>query len=233
MTRNNLHAICSVLALCILSGCISYDGRPTVATLQSAPQIKLKSAAHWKVVSQDVAEQVAATLKSQALDGTPVYVPSSSDTAFGKVFSSELRSSLLAKRVPVSSSNKSTLQLDIHVDEVQHLVRRQYRPGSLTALAAGVAVLSRGFLAGGGLRTARNAARDETAAIATVLVGADVIGAINESNSRPTTEIVLTTSITRDGRFVMHNTDVYYVDEVDTGLFDSGARVFAVDGSNR
>ncbi len=200
-----------------MGGCAIQDGRPPVATFSVEPEYKLKSATHWQVVANDIANNIE---RVSAGNNYRVFVPANAQTVFGRVFASQLRSSLIAKGVAVSSVPDGALRVSVAAEEVQHVSLSRYAPGSLTALGAGVLVL----------RDAAIGRHDVTGSVGAVVVAADVAASIIEMQKRPTTEIVLTTSIEGDGRFLLHRTDTYYVDEVDTSLFTVTSKQFAIVG---
>lgn len=199
----------------ILTGCAIHDGRPPVATFDSAPEYKLKSVKHWQVVADDISNQIAPVAKS---GGQAVFIPSSTTTSFGKVFPSLLRSSLVSKGVAVSPSPSGALQVNVNVEEVRHVSLNRYKPGTLTALAAGVMVLREGT------ETARSA----VGSLAALAVGADVVASVAEMDKRPSTEVVLTTSAEKEGRYALYRTDSYYIDSIDSSLFTETGRQFPV-----
>ena len=59
-------------------------------------------------------------------------------------------------------------------------------------------------------------------------MGADAIASYNEITKRPSTEIVLTTSIQKDSVFIAHRTDAYYIDGADSNLFEDSVREIPV-----
>lgn len=201
----------------LAGGCAIQDGRPPVATFSVEPEYKLKSATHWQVVANDIANHIE---RVSAGNDNRVFVPANSSTVFGRVFSSQLRSSLISKGVAVSSVPDGAIRVSVAAEEVQHVSIARYAPGTLTALGAGVLVLG----------DAADGRHNVTGALGAVLVAADVAASLIEMQKRPTTEIVLTTSMERDGRFLLHRSDTYYVDEVDTSLFTVTGKQFAIVG---
>jgi hypothetical protein len=201
-----------------VAGCAIHDGRPKVGAFEVIEQNKLKSAAHWRVVAEDVAGQISAKAPAQ-----PVFIPSGTDTTFSKVFASQLRSSLLAKGYALSPTKAGALEISVTVEEVQHVTLNRYSPGTLSKLAAGVLVL----------REFTDTARQAVGAVAGLLIAEDIIRSAQELDKRPNTEIVLTSVATKDGVVLSHNTDVYYLDSVDSSLFSVTGRQFKVVGGKR
>lgn len=210
------------IATIATGGCTIFDGRPAVATLEPPAQVKLKSAAHWQIVANDIGSQINANITSKNLGNQAIRVPvDSTSSKFAKVFASQLQSSLLQSGMKVVDGKENALEVSVTTEEVWHgPYRHVYRPGSITALTGGVLVLRDAFL---------NSATPINAVIGAA-IGLDAAKTIEEFSGRPFTEIVLTTSVKQGNTFVMHRTDVYYVDEVDVSLFDSGQRQFRIVG---
>lgn len=215
-------AILGLLPALFLSGCAIHDGRPAVSTLDVPSQTKLKSASHWQVVATDVATQIDASLKQNNQAGTPIWVPAGNPgSAFSKVFASQLQSSLMQRGLSVVDQQGGALEVSVTTEAVWHGADRHvYRPGTYTALTAGVLVL----------RDAVLHHANPVGPIMGAAVALDVARTVEEFSGRPFTEIVLTTSVKKGSAFVMHRTDVYYVDEVDAALFDIRQREFKVVG---
>jgi hypothetical protein len=205
------------LAALFVNGCAFHDGRPAVANYDVESEYKLKSAKHWRVIADDIAASIDKVSKPI---GQSVYVPASPSTAFGRIFASQLQSSLQEKGVVVSPIDVGAVKVNITAEEVRHVSRYRYAPGSLTALTAGVMVL----------RDSALGRYDPAGAVTAVAIGADVAKSFAEANRRPNTEIVLTISMVKDNRYVMHRTDTYYVDDVDTALFTATGRQFQIVG---
>jgi hypothetical protein len=207
-------AFAGVLAL---SGCALHDGKPRVGNFEVGEQNKLKSASHWQLVAQDVASQIVQRVPYQ-----PIYIPSGTNTTFSKVFASQLKSSMLSKGYTLSQSPVGALHISVTVEDVQHVTLNRYEPGTLTRLAAGLLVL----------REFTETARQVIGTTAGLLVVEDITRTAQEMDKRPNTEIVLTTEATKDGNVVVHRTDVYYIDSVDTSLFTGAVtgRQFKVIG---
>lgn len=214
----------TLFSVAALTGCASYfDGRPRAGVIAVSEQAKLQSASHWQIVADDIASQISKTLKSRNLPATPLWVPpAAQQSKFSSVFASQLRSGLLRQGVSVSDGKESALEVSITVEDVRHGVQRRYAPGTLTALTAGILVL----------RDAVLGDINPGGAIAAIGIGSDIALSVREAQKIPNTEIVLTTAIKKDGLFIVHKTDVYYVDDVDSGLFTPGKEFKVVGASS-
>lgn len=217
--------VVGLLAALLVAGCAIHDGRPPVSTMDVGGQVKLKSASHWQIVAADVSSQIARAFKQDNLTPRQVWVPDgSSKSRFAAVFASQLRSSLVQSGLVVADSPKTAYEVEVKTEAVWHgKSRHAYRPGTYTALATGVMVLRDAIINGS----------DPVGAVIGVAAAYDVAKTIDEFSGRPFTELVLTTAIRHNGNYVLHRTDVYYVDEVDVALFETGARDFAVVGTKQ
>lgn len=208
-----------LFAATLVAGCANWEGRPEVAYLAPGPEYKLKSAAHWQIIANDISSQVRVVAEKT---NSPVFVPSDTGTSFGRVFPSMLRSGLLKQGVTVlDRADQAALAVTVKVDSVEHVNTAHYKPGTLSTLATGVLVARYGF-------DSANAAAASTAGL---LIGADAITSIEQRRSRPTTEVVLTVSIEKSSAYVMHETSAYYIDAVDRALFEKTGKQYAVVGS--
>lgn len=206
---------CLLAFTTLLTGCAIHDGRPPVARYNPEAQHKLKSVSHWQIVADDIAGQIELAART---NNQSVFVPMSQVTPFSKVFSSQLRSSLLKKGVQLSSVESGALVINVTVDEVRHVSMNKYRPGTLTALAAGILVL----------REATDTARSSIGAAAALAIAGDVIATASTVDERPSTEIVITTTAEKNAQYAFHRTDAYYIDSVDSSLFTETGRQFPV-----
>lgn len=211
-----------------ISGCTNFDGRPLVATYSPPPEYKLKSIAHWNIIANDVATQIQNTLQPadplNSIDQSTrpnvlpaIYIASPNATDFDKVLSSQLQSNLLAKGFEIKSTPKNALTINFKINAVMHTqVRKEprYAPGTLTALTAGILVIRDTALY-----------NPTTSGLVTTSMGlavaADLYALWLDMNKRPNTEIALTTYAQVGDKYVIHQTDSYYIDTVDTGLFVS------------
>ena len=213
----------------LLTGCQSFDGRPIVGTYNPPPEYKLKSITHWNIIANDVANQIQAAFEAsstrtasdqekinQANKPTKIpalYIANPDITGFDKVFSSQLKSILIEKGFEIRSTPKNALTINFKVNAIHHIQVRKntdYVPGTLTALTGGLLVIR------------DTALYNPSAAVPTTLGiagGIDLYALWVEMNKRPNTEIALTTSAEVGDRYIIHQTDSYYIDTVDTGLF--------------
>ena len=193
----------------LATGCASEVPIPTTYPLTS--QHKLKSAHHWDVIAKDVAQQTITSLTKNNLSSIPVTVSTQQpDAPFQMGFRNFLITHLVDLNQPVAQKN-AEIEVQFETQVVRHTSeRRASIPGELTALTAGIIV-------------ARNAAlhwgNNSLSAGALAIAGlADWGKGYDTGLSK--TEVIVTTSVTRKGQFLMRKTDVYYLDDVDGALFE-------------
>jgi hypothetical protein len=63
-----------ICAAASLTACVSTDGVSVPLSFPAAAQYKLKSAAHWKLIAEDVAGQIKQTLAAQSQTATPIFL---------------------------------------------------------------------------------------------------------------------------------------------------------------
>lgn len=194
----------------VLAGCATpYSEAPLATKFPTSKQSKLQAVAHWNVIANDVAKQLASMLKAKP--ALPVLyvnqVPNKTD--FDRVFSNQLISALLAEGFSIQKSPVGALVVDIDTQAVRFSANRpQYRyAGAATTLTAGVWALHGATPAG-----------IATAAI----VGADAYMWFSSefaTGATPRMEIVITASVSDSRQYLARNSSVYYVADADGDLY--------------
>lgn len=230
----------AILALASGGCTFFYDGKPVAAKYDPPAEYKFKSITHWGIVANDVANRAIYALnpplKVTAPDGTvqlipqtqsfskPIYISVNSSSKFGKVFASQLKSSFLSKGVSVSTTAEGAQILNFKVDVVTQspIERPAYTPGTATALAAGVLVMS-------------DVSHFQLSPYPSVLGITGVIDGIalfQEINKRPHTEIAVTTTAVDGTSYLIHMTDTYYIDTPDASLYEGSYPQVQMDTSS-
>ncbi|HCE29706.1 MAG: hypothetical protein C0492_06975 [Verminephrobacter sp.] len=199
-------------AVATMVGCASRAPIPLAENFELTVQPKVRSAGHWELVSNDVVAQTLATLdKVGVAPGTQLHValpgnPSSFDLAFRDF----LITKLVQSGAPVQQMPGQTLDVTYHTQLVRHNSERpHFIPGQFTMIAAGL-------MAAYGLRHEHLDAQ----LLATLgLTAAADYGASINSGGPTNTEMILTTTVTRGGQYIVRKTDVYYLENADTPLF--------------
>lgn len=208
----NLTQPLSILLLAlVLAGCASPV--PVGRNFPVSDQYKVRATHHWDVIAGDVAEQTALSLTERDwLAGRTLHVESPHPgIAFQQGFCNFMITQLVNRGLPVVEAPQGALIVSYETQVVRHASPRPgFAPGGLTALTAGVMV-GRNLILGtpspwvaGGVLLGTTAAMDLAA----------------NQLTRPTqTELIVTTSITDNGRFMLRKNDVYYVEDLDISLF--------------
>jgi hypothetical protein len=182
---------------------------PIPRTYPASSQQKLKSGHHWDVIAQDAAQQAAAGLAKHKLSGMPVAVTTlQPDAPFQQGFRSFLITHLVGLNQSVTQK-QADVEVQTEVQIVRHPSERGATiPGELTTLVAGIMVL-------------RNAHTWNSGTQAAGLLG--LAGLADWGKGHATglsnTEVIVTTSVTRDGQYLMRKSDVYYIEDADGSLF--------------
>jgi hypothetical protein len=193
-----------------MTACVSTDGVSVPVSFPAASQYKLKSAAHWKLIAEDVAAQIKQPLVAQSQTTTPIYIEEPAQpTPFERNFSPMLRDALLSQGLKVSSQNKDAAILRVQLNKVSHVAT--YRTGTLTFL-------------GGSLLVARDIITHDSSILtnaggALVAISADM--AMTHLRPPPDLEMVLAVSVQRDGQYLASSTQIYYLLSEDQYMYQN------------
>lgn len=205
-------------AVVSLVGCAS--PMPVAQNFPLTHQKVARTAHHWDVVAEDVvAQTMRAIAEKPQLQSRGVYVAPTRNTAFNTAFREFMITRLVdgganvsvCKAPEVKGVGFSADGRDVEIQyDTQLVVHAEhpagYQPPMLTLLASGVAVVREAALNG-----------DGTAA---VLGGVALAEWWAGYLARPTrAEIIVTTTIAENNRFVARKSDIYYVPDGDTKLF--------------
>lgn len=201
------------------TGCSHLAGVPSAEPFPESTQKKAKSAAHWNIIAGDVAEQTASLSQHPELQGKPLFVsPSSDNSEFSRAFQSMLISKLVNSGLSVATNPDAAIEVTYESQVVRHLAGQgDYQPGTLAALAGGVLVARQIVVS--------DVSPSGMAAGATALIaGADLLGSYARLRSATNTEVIITTSLVNNKRFLMRKTDVYYVEDAEGVMFEAPFR---------
>lgn len=211
----------SLAALVIgVTGCASPV--PVARNFPISTQKVARTAHHWDVVAKDIVEQTSDALRNiEALKGRPVFVAERPATAFNVAFRDFMLNHLVDEGLVVNvckpserpgfSLDEAPVEVQYQTQLIQHGAHMPfYRPGLFTALATGVYVAHR--IAHWNL----DGAERDVLGIAGA-AGLDV--ALGHLAFEPHTEIVVTTTIEQNNKYIMRRSDIYYVPDEDATLF--------------
>lgn len=206
------------LSIIVLSGCSSPV--PVATNFSRSEQKVARTAHHWSVVADDVVTQTLAKVNStDELIGREIYIPKIKDAS---QFDVSLRDFMLthivsrnATVVVCKNNNKSSDKKELEIVYESKLIKHDadvthYSPGQLTLLGAGVAVL-RNALASDLTRGQQNIATIGAFGIA------DAYASFYTIPTR--TELLITTTIAENNKYIYRKSDVYYVPDDDAELF--------------
>jgi hypothetical protein len=199
-----------ICAAASMTACVSTDGVSVPVSFPAASQYKLKSAAHWKLIAEDVAAQIKQPLVAQSQTATPVYIEEPAQpTPFERNFSPMLRDALLAQGLKVSTQNKDAAILKVQLNKVSHVAT--YRTGTLTFL-------------GGSLLVMRDIITHDSTILtnaggALAAISADM--AMTHLRPPPDLEMVLAVSVQKDGQYLASNTQIYYLLSEDQYMYQN------------
>ncbi len=207
-----------LLAIVVLagSGCSSQTQVPLAASFPQSQQKIVKAAQHWQTIANDTASQAAGKMQQQSFGEILRVAPSASNSAFNLAFREFLTTSLVNQGVAVTTGDFAPAEIKVETQVVrQNSTRYAQAPGKFTLLTAGLWVV-------------RNMVADDWSggAIAGTLLGAavatDVLNAMDKNpiGHPPThTELIVTTSVTHKGQYIMRRSDVYYIEDKDGSLY--------------
>ncbi len=206
----NKSIIIATLSVMVMAGCdMPHSEEPLATNFPTTKQPKLQAASHWNVIASDVAKRMAGRVEPKRA----LYVnQSSAKTPFDRAFSTQLISALVAEGFVVNKTAQGALSVDIDTQAVRFTANRpQYKhAGTATALTAGVWALRQGDATG-------------AAALAAAIVTADAYTWFRSefaTGETPQTEIIVTTSISDSSKYIARDTNVYYVSDSDSLLYE-------------
>lgn len=211
-------------AVASIVGCASPV--PVAENFPVSYQKVARSAHHWDVVARDVAEQTANAIASreQFRDRGIFVSPTPRNTAFDNAFRNfminhmvdqEMKVAVCKTETPAGKGGFAAEAPEIVVSYETQVIGHgdtpsRYRPGSLTALAAGVGVM-------------RNISNLTLTSGEENVLGIGLAALLDwraGKEARPThTELIVTTTIAEANRFVFRRNDIYYVPDADAELF--------------
>lgn len=214
----------SVLALATAiscTGCVTNTAlMPQAERYAVSTQKKPMAVQHWGVIAADVATQTKLVLdKNNFLNQRALYV-APGNSVFEQSFSHYMISNLVARGIPVANSPQGAVEVKYEVQVVQHKAGfnpadQSYVPGTATAGVAGLWILRDAVL-----HASRDAWIAGTVGIAAAYDVYKLLEKDNHLTSPTNTELVITTSIADNGRYQMHKTDAYYIEQAEAALFE-------------
>lgn len=211
--------VAALLCLPLFASCSQLAGVPSAEPFPDATLRKAKSAEHWNVIAGDVATQTAGLRDRPELQGKPLYVsPSGDNSDFSRGFQTMLISKLVNSGLNVATKPEGAVEVKYEAQVVRHLAGQgDYQPGTVAALAGGILV-ARQIAVGGASPT------DKAVGATALVAGAELLAANAKLHSATNTEVIITTSLIDNSRFLMRKTDVYYVEDAEGVMFEAPFR---------
>ncbi len=203
-------------------GCVSPPPAPTPAVadpqplLSEAPipelfplttQEKIQAVYHWDLIAADIADQAKKALETRYPGRVrAIYVAPCGATPFGKVFRALLITRLFETGLSISNDAADNLVLSFDVELVRHPRRMIGIDGG------GYRPVAQGLLAKSGDAGLQDpGARPD----------ADPKGKVNRlddlgENTKvflPENEVIITTSLTQNGSYIVRDSSIYYIDD--------------------
>lgn len=192
----------------LLAGCAN---QPVGKWYPISTQKKVSAVHQWGLIASDAAEQTGTLLaSSKELVGKPLYVTENGKSHFDRGFRNYMITSLVNNGAIVSASKEGSIEVNYETQVVRHGSSFDpsyfgYKPGHAIGGVSAFWVLR---------EASRSVSPVATAAIAAS--GFDTYKAIEPTG----VELLLTTSIIHNGRYVLRNTDAYYIEKADAYLFE-------------
>lgn len=199
----------SIAILAALLGACS--NQPVGIWYPISEQKKVSAVHQWGLIAADAAEQTQSLInRSDGLIKKPFYVAESSNSHFERGFRNYMISSLVNRGVNVATSKEGAIEVSYETQVVRHGASFDpsvfgYKPGMATGGVTAFWVLR---------EASRSISPVGSAAIAAA--GIDTYEALKPTG----VELLLTTSIIQEGRYVLRNTDAYYIEKADAYLFE-------------
>lgn len=208
-----MRLIALIISVALLVGCAT--SIPKAENFPQSTQKKLMAAQHWNHLAKDAAERTRATLTSKGFaSDTPLYVVENKKTVFDYAFRKYMIANFIEAGAVVSTKKEGALEINYGTQVIKHAAAFEpsllgYKPGMATLGVTGFWVLRDVFKS-----------LNPVNGLATVGI-AGVYDAYKAGNPGETgVELLLTTSITHQDRYVMLNADAYYIENAETWLFE-------------
>lgn len=213
-----LTGLLAVAFVLLVSGCAT--NIPQAENFAPSKQKKAMAAQHWGLIANDAVAQTHLALAKQAtIQGTiknqPLYVADNTSTDFSRAFRKYMIAGLIDAGFAVSAKKEGAIEVGYEAQVIRHASSQDpqalgYKPGMATAGVAGFWVL----------RNALMTWSTTSAGIATVAAAGayDTYKAINPGETG--VELLISTSIVHNDRYVMLNADAYYIEKDEAWLFE-------------
>jgi hypothetical protein len=203
--NDKYHPCIAIIMLFLFIGCGSRLPYATTFPLQT--QQRMQAAKHWEVLAEDIAAQVKAHMVENVdMRMKQIYLVPKEGTPFEEIFHELLTGKLVGDGVVVSPKEADSLKMEYNTKLLVHSDRSyQKMPFKWTVLGAGVSV-------------ARNIAdwtSDELAVLGATIGPLADIASSHYGGPPGHKEIIITTTLSDNGFYFMHRSDIYYINDAD------------------
>ncbi|MEN8219005.1 MAG: hypothetical protein ABFS56_22070 [Pseudomonadota bacterium] len=217
-----------IATVTLVTAC-SHRPIPVATSYSMTAQQKMQAAHHWNVLASDVAKRLKNTVDitfPSAIDKPPLvinFTQAQEKIPFGKAFSNMLTTKLVQQGMVVLRAEDAgdNLMIDYDMQVIHHKDRRltYLPPGLLTALTGGVFFVKQAI---------ENWEHPGLAAIPFAIAG-DVKSALNYRFPGETnTEVIITTSITRNQQYIFGDSRIYYINDGDYDHYENLTKTYQV-----
>lgn len=197
-----------------LTGCAT--SIPQAKNFPQTTQKKAMAAQHWGMIAGDAVEQTRLALGKQAVSkDKPLYVADNANTDFSRAFRKYMIAGLLDAGFVVSAKKEGAIEVGYEAQVIHHASSFNpqtfgYKPGMAVGGVTGFWVL----------RDALRTWSRDALGIASVATAAayDIYQAKNPGETG--VELLISTSIIHDDKYVMLNADAYYIEKGEAWLFE-------------
>lgn len=209
-----LTACLLILSASLMVGCAT--AIPQAENFPPAQQKKAMAAQHWGFIANDAVAQTKFALSKQSqLRDKPLYISENTTSEFSRAFRKYMIAELIDADFKVSTKKEGAIELGYEAQVIRHASSFDpsafgYKPGMATAGVAGFWVL----------RDALKSFSFSSAGVGTLAAAGayDVYSAQNPGETG--IELLISTSIIHEDRYVMLNADAYYIEQGESGLFE-------------
>lgn len=207
-------SLMTLLLTVLLTGCAT--SIPKAENFPQSKQKKIMAAQHWGWIANDAVAQTKLALAKQSFSkNQPLYVTDDTTTDFSKGFRKYMIAELINEGFAVATKKEGAIELSYEAQVIKHASAFDanafgYKPGTATGAVAGFWVL----------RNAIQHWSTTSAGIGSVAAAGafDVYKSINPGETG--VEVLVSTTITHQDRYVMLNADAYYIENGEAWLFE-------------
>ncbi len=209
-----LKVLLAITVAFLMIGCAT--NVPQAENFAPTKQKKAMAAQHWGMIANDaVAQTRIALAKDSTVKDKPLFVSDNSTTDFSRAFRKYMIAGLIDAGFAVSAKKEGAVEVGYEAQVIRHAASFDpkalgYKPGMATAGVVGFWILRDALLYGSTSGT--------VLATTAAAGGVDAYSAMNPGETG--VELIISTSILHNDRYVMLNADAYYIEKEEAWLFE-------------